>query len=144
MGLITIIILSLLLLVVINDNNIIPLATFTQCYNFLCIYLPSATPTQWDACLCKSKTKYVVYTLQNCWTQQKIPGSVKKWKVPGKLFITTVSKKNVRKKSVDDNDGFQQQFPQRFVDEYEHMNGRNDQLMMRLKAIEAEYYSIKN
>ena len=29
-------------------------------------------------------------------------------------------------------------------DRYEHMNSRNDRLMMRLKAIEAEYYSIEN
>jgi hypothetical protein len=39
---------------------------------------------------------------------------------------------------------FQQQSPQRFVDVYEHMNSRNDRWTMRLKAIEAEYYSIKN
>ena len=38
---------------------------------------------------------------------------------------------------------FQQQSPQRFVDRYEHMNSRNDRLMMRLKTIEAEYYSIE-
>ena len=77
-------------------------------------------------------------------TQQKIPGSVKKWKVPGKIFITTVSKKNVRKKSDDDDGGFQQQRPQRLIDIYEHMNSLNDRLMMRLKAIEAEYYYIEN
>ena len=41
-------------------------------------------------------------------------------------------------------DGFQQQRPQRLIDEYEHMNSQNDSLMMRLKAIEAEYYSIEN
>ena len=58
--------------------------------------------------------------------------------------MTTVSKKNEEKKSVDDNGGFQQQVPQRFVDGFEHMNSRNDWLMMRLKAIEAEYYSIEN
>ena len=39
---------------------------------------------------------------------------------------------------------FQQQSPQRFVDRYEHMNSRNDRLMMRLKTVEAEYYSIEN
>ena len=55
-------------------------------------------------------------------TQQKIPGSVKKWKVPGKIFITTVSKKIVQKKSDDDNGGFQQQVPQRFIDQCDHMN----------------------
>ena len=47
-------------------------------------------------------------------------------KVAGKLFITTVSKKNCSKKSDDDNVGFQQQVPQRFVDGYEHMNSRNE------------------
>ena len=39
--------------------------------------------------------------------------------------------------------GFQQQSPQRLVDIYEHMNSRNDRWVMRLKAIEAEYYSIE-
>ena len=38
--------------------------------------------------------------------QQKIPGSVKKWKVPGKISITTVSKKNFEKISDDDDGGF--------------------------------------
>ena len=41
--------------------------------------------------------------------------------------MTTVSKKNDQKKSVDDNGGFQQQVPQRFVNVYEHTNSRNDQ-----------------
>ena len=40
--------------------------------------------------------------------------------------------------------GFQQQSPQRLIDRYEHMNSLNDRLMMRLKPIEAEYYSIGN
>ena len=48
------------------------------------------------------------------------------------------------KKSDDDNGGFQQQVPQRYVDGNKHMNIRNDWQMMRLKAIEAEYYSIGN
>ena len=39
---------------------------------------------------------------------------------------------------------FQQQSPQRFVDEYEHMNSLNDKWMMRLKAIQGEYYYIEN
>ena len=39
---------------------------------------------------------------------------------------------------------FQTQSPQRLVDRYEHMNSKNERLMMRLKAIEAEYYSIEN
>ena len=40
---------------------------------------------------------------------------------------------------------FQTQSPQRLDNNrYEHMNSLNDLWMMRLKAIEAEYYSIKN
>ena len=39
---------------------------------------------------------------------------------------------------------FQTQSPQRMIDKYEHMNSRNDRLTIRLKAIEAEYYSIEN
>ena len=35
--------------------------------------------------------------------------------------------KTVKKKSDDDNGGFQQQVPQRLVDRYEHMNSRNEQ-----------------
>ena len=40
--------------------------------------------------------------------------------------------------------GFQQQSPQRLVDRNEHTSSRNDRWPMRLKAIEAEYYSIEN
>ena len=40
--------------------------------------------------------------------------------------------------------GFQQHSTQRLIDEYRHMNSQNKRWMMRLKAIEAEYYSIKN
>ena len=39
---------------------------------------------------------------------------------------------------------FQQQSPQRLINEYGHMNSRNDRWMMRLKAIKAEYYYIEN
>ena len=39
---------------------------------------------------------------------------------------------------------FQTQSPQRLVDRYEHMNSQNERWMMRLKAIEVEYYSIEN
>ena len=42
------------------------------------------------------------------------------------------------------NGGFQQQSPQRLTHRYEHTSSRNDRLMMRLKSIEAEYYSIEN
>ena len=48
------------------------------------------------------------------------------------------------KKSDDDNGGFQQQSPQRLVNRYKHTSSLNDQWPMRLKAIEAEYYSIEN
>ena len=44
----------------------------------------------------------------------------------------------------DHHGGFHQQSPQRLDDEYKHMNRRNDRWMMRLKAIEAEYYFIEN
>ena len=39
---------------------------------------------------------------------------------------------------------FQQRNNQLLVNRYEHMNSRNDRWMMRLKPIEAEYYSIEN
>ena len=38
---------------------------------------------------------------------------------------------------------FQQQSPQRLVDKYEHMNGRNDRLDLRLNPLQGEYYFIK-
>ena len=38
---------------------------------------------------------------------------------------------------------FQQQSPQRLVDEYEHMDGRNDRLDLRLNPLQREYYFIK-
>ena len=38
---------------------------------------------------------------------------------------------------------FQQQSPQCLIDRYGHVNNQNEQWMMRLKAIEAEYYSIQ-
>ena len=40
--------------------------------------------------------------------------------------------------------GFQKHSTQRLIDRYRYMNSRNDRLMMRFKAIEAEYYSIEN
>ena len=42
------------------------------------------------------------------------------------MFITTVSKENVRKKSDDDDGGFQQQSPECLVDRNEHIDSRND------------------
>ena len=38
---------------------------------------------------------------------------------------------------------FQQQSPQRLVDEYEHMNSRNDRLDLRLNLLQREYYFIE-
>ena len=38
---------------------------------------------------------------------------------------------------------FQQQSPQRLVDEYEHMNSRNDRLDLLLKPLQREYYLMK-
>ena len=58
--------------------------------------------------------------------------------------MTTVSKKNVQKRSDDDNGGFQQQSPQRLVDRYKHTSSRNDRWRMRLKLIQKEYYFIRN
>ena len=43
-----------------------------------------------------------------------------------------------------DHGELQTQSPQRLDDEYKHTSSRNDQWSMRLKAIEAEYYSIEN
>ena len=77
-------------------------------------------------------------------SQQKIPGSVKKWKVPGTKCMTTVSKENFEKKWRGDDGGFQQQSTQRLDDEYKHTSGRNDRWRMRLKLIQKEYYFIGN
>ena len=44
----------------------------------------------------------------------------------------------------NDHGGFQQQIPQRLVDEYKHTSNRNDRWQMRLKLIQEEYYSIGN
>ena len=38
---------------------------------------------------------------------------------------------------------FQQQSPQRLVNEYEHMNSRNDRLDLLLKHLQREYYFMK-
>ena len=38
---------------------------------------------------------------------------------------------------------FQQQSPQRLVDEYGHMNRRNDRLDLRLNPLQQEYYFIE-
>ena len=54
------------------------------------------------------------------------------------------TKKTRSLRSEDDHGGFQHQFSQQLVNRYEHINSRNELWMMRLKAIEAEYYSIEN
>ena len=58
--------------------------------------------------------------------------------------MTTVKHQTKKKRLTKDHGGFQQQSPQRLVDGYEYMNGRNDRSMIRLKAIKAEYYYIEN
>ena len=77
-------------------------------------------------------------------TQQKIPGSVKKWKVPGKKCITTVSKENFERKVTTTMVEFHPQSPQQLVDRYEHMDSRNERWTIILKGIQVEYYSIGN
>ena len=43
-----------------------------------------------------------------------------------KSYDYGIKEKRSKKKSVDDNGGFQQQVPQRYVDGNKHMNIRND------------------
>ena len=38
---------------------------------------------------------------------------------------------------------FQQQIPQRLVDEYGRLNSRNDRLDLRLNLLQREYYEIE-
>ena len=66
------------------------------------------------------------------------------FKVPGTIFITTVSKENLEKKGANDHGEFQTQSPQRLKDGYKHTSSRNDRWRMRLKLIQEEYYSIGN
>ena len=49
----------------------------------------------------------------------------KVFKEPGKKCITMVSKDTSKNALMKDHGGFQQQSPQRLVDGYYHMNGRN-------------------
>ena len=51
------------------------------------------------------------------------------------------SKKKLRRSDIDNGD-FQQRISQQLQNGYKHMNSRNDRWIMRLKSIEAEYYSI--
>ena len=75
---------------------------------------------------------------------KKIQVQLRNEKYLVKYLWLRYQRKLFKKISDDDDGGFQQQRPQRLIDEYEHMNSQNDSLMMRLKAIEAEYYSIEN
>ena len=53
--------------------------------------------------------------------------------------------RKLQKKSDDETMvDFQTQSPQRMIDKYKHMNSQNYRLMMGLKAIKVEYYSIGN
>ena len=90
---------------------------------------------------CSLQRMYQV--LFQCITGKK-PRFLRFSKVAGKIFITTVSKKNVQKKSETDHGRFQQQSTQRLIDRYDHMNVRNKWQDLCLKPIEAEYYSIGN
>ena len=70
-------------------------------------------------------------------TQEK---KLKNWYIQEYTTETTFEQflnKNDRKKSDDDNGEFQQQVPQRLVDEYEHMNSRNERYDPCFKHIEA-------
>ena len=53
------------------------------------------------------------------------------------------SNKN-KKRLTNDHGELQQQSPQRLVDEYKHMGGRNDRWRIRLKLIQKEYYFTGN
>ena len=39
---------------------------------------------------------------------------------------------------------FQQQIPQRLIDEYRYMNSQNNRLDLRLKLLQREYYFIED
>ena len=58
---------------------------------------------------------FITTLLHVCVTQEK-RRFFKVFKVAGKIFITTVSKKNVQKKVTKDHGGFHQQSPQRLDD----------------------------
>ena len=53
-------------------------------------------------------------------------------------FFFLMKKTNLKINMVD----FQQQSPQRLVNEYEHMNSRNDRLDLRLNPLQRENYFI--
>ena len=57
---------------------------------------------------------------------------------------TKIYKKKTLRRSENDHGGFQQQSPQRLVDEYKHTSSRNDRWWIWLKLIQEEYYSIGN
>ena len=88
-------------------------------------------------CLIKCRVKILPGTS----TQEKI-------KILGNSRSTQLAPRlnpKIKRKTVYDNHGeFQTQSTQRLDLGYEHMSGRNDRWPMRLKPIEAEYYSIEN
>ena len=56
-----------------------------------------------------------------------------------------MKRKRLKNKSEDDNGEFQHQSPQAVSTlKYHHMNGRNYRWIIRLKAIQVEYYYIEN
>ena len=57
---------------------------------------------------------------------------------------TKTLKKKLRRSDETNHGELQQQSPQRLVDEYKHMGGRNDRWRIRLKLIQKEYYFIGN
>ena len=88
-------------------------------------------------CLIKCRVKILPGTS----TQEKI-------KILGNSRSTQLAPRlnpKIKRKTVYDNHGeFQTQSTQRLEDGYDHMNSRNDRLMMRLKPIQVEYYSAEN
>ena len=67
--------------------------------------------------------------LINLITQEKIPGSLKKWKVSGNTAHNPFGPKTLKKCGTNKNTnhgGFQQQSPQWLGDRYEHVDSQND------------------
>ena len=67
--------------------------------------------------------------LINLITQEKIPGSLKKWKVSGNTAHNPFGPKTLKKCGTNKNTnhgGFQQKSPQWLGDRYEHVDSQND------------------
>ena len=58
--------------------------------------------------------------------------------------MTTVSKKNGKKKVTTKMVELHSQSSQRLDDGIKHTSGKNDRWMMRLKHIQVEYYFVEN